>query len=867
MHARLLELRPIAFLASCLFSNGDVACNHHGDLVRRLSVGRTPAQQDLILRFRDVFESLQRDDLDPNSCTIPTSRLRVFASKVVHDPTVLEAKIQSLQRRAAGISLAEVFAACGFVIDELTSAPTIRNAIEKLRLRVEAAEVRRIIGVVRNMCLKVLRFPNNSDYWRFRADSPAFQQKLGRFEGATHLVEAVGFVEVNKTHFELRGARTTDGKRTSALSKAVLTTLREGCVELDAELSMLDGVESVCSILQRISTERERDSPLTLDECQDILMCLSVYIENVLKNPKDARCWRIREANKMFQKQIGYLPLAADLMDSIGYELVHTSQGNVFALRGTGTLFTVESTKHEPMKGSSKPDASLSNFSFSRVSQQMEWFLWRKKQEIDTLLQDEMQYLVDIVRTRTAASTVEAKLPYRPESEMADPSAAVTKMYPYGKSAVDTFNRTSVQRKQIEMMRMAFDAIDIDRREFVLESDFDRAGSSEDTPSWATFEAFDIDSDGRVDFADFVAALGPVIDHPFDTCSSQESPSSVLETLTLCEKAALAVGRLRVSCNRSEALNALKSFLLMAHKIIQEPSNRAHWHIRELSDVGMNLLRFQAGTELVGLAGFRDLRSVSISGKQGDGEPASGTVGFVLQPQKLRFKTTKSAMEPPQSLDSATMARLQTVTGVVAGHYRGFEHPEVSDVSAVSRAIGFMGDSAGWSQLVELALLCIGNVLKHPEDERYRHLKTSTQTYKKVVQSVRGGHQLVLSLGFQETDIGMLSLPIEVSADMLKARQLELELGLVLLKAKANPIHREPAVLSIELRGARAASRGATSGGSRSRTPAGRTPRPFAPRVASARAADPSRTPVPREPTASGTSSKTSRRLGHARVE
>ncbi|TYZ57105.1 hypothetical protein PybrP1_005899, partial [[Pythium] brassicae (nom. inval.)] len=501
---------------------------------------------DVELRVEASFieSSLQQDD--PRSLTVATCRLRKFASKVVHDPTVLESKVQSLQRRAASVSLVEVFAACGFVIDELTLAPTISNAIEKMKLRLEAGDVRRIIGVVRNMCLKVLRSPNNSDYWRIRIDSPAFQQKLGRFDGAVHLLEAAGFIDAKRTHFELRGARTADGKRASALTTADLATLRESCVELDAELSLLDGVESICSILQRISTERERTSPLTLDECQDILLCLSTYIENVLKNPKDARCWRIREANATFQKQIGRLPFSVDLMDSIGYELVRTSQGNVYALRGTGTLFTVGSEQSAPSRGVHRADASLSNFSFSRVSQQMEWFLWRKKQEIDTLLQDEMQYLVDIVRTGTAAS-MDTKLPYRPESELLDKSAAIAKMYPYSKNALDTFNRSSVQRKQIAMMKKVFDAIDSENRGFVVGSDFDRARNSEGAPPWATFAAFDTDADGRVDFADF--------------------------------------------------------------------------------------------------------------------------------PQKLRFKTSKAAPQPPQSLDAATIVRLQTVAGVVGGHYQGMDAP------------------------------------------------------------------------------------------------------------------------------------------------------------------------------------------------
>ncbi|GAB9472923.1 hypothetical protein Gpo141_00010088 [Globisporangium polare] len=678
-----LELRPIAFVAACLFSNGDAVCNRHGDLTRRLSVGRTPAQQDLILRFREVFEALEPSETDPEDPTIPTSQLSVFAVKVMHDPTLLEPALASLRKRAASISLVEIYAACGFAIDELTAAPTISNAIEKLRLRVEVAEVRRIIGVVRNVCLKILRFPNNSDYWRIRADSPAFQQKLGRFDGATHLMEAVGFVEHNKTHFELRGARTADGKRASALSKITLDKLRENCVELDAELSLFDGVESISSILQRISTERERETPLTLDECSDILRNLSASIENVLKNPKDARCWRIREANKAYQKQIGYLPFSADLMESIGYELVQTSQGNVFALRGTGSLSSSASTKqHASAKGSA--EASLSNFTFSRVSDQMEWFLWRKKQEIDVLLEDDMQYLVDIVRSRSSYLG-EKKLCSLSEAQITNRDSVMMKMYPYGKNAVDTFNKTSVQRVQIDMMKKVFASTDLEDRGFLVEQDFDRLDNDPHAPSWMRFDAFDIDSDKKVDFTDFVAALGPMLDHSFDTKAMHQQVSSwTMESLTLCELVSLAVGRLRVGASLLEASNGLRCLLLLLQKLVQEPAKQELWDIREKNEIWLKLLRFQAGRELLQLCGFRDL---TCSDSQGS-KSQSSEVKFALQPQKMRFKTSKSAAEPPQTLDAGTITRLQTIAAIVSGHCRGMKFPEISDISAVARAIG-----------------------------------------------------------------------------------------------------------------------------------------------------------------------------------
>ncbi|KAG2857891.1 hypothetical protein PC113_g10284 [Phytophthora cactorum] len=546
-----VELRPIAFVASCLFSNGDIVCKRHGDLVRRLCVGRTPAQVDFILRFREAFESLLSTNTgggnSQEELLLETSQLSVFAAKVVPDPSQLEPALTTLRKRSGAVSLVEIYGSCGFIIDELTSAPTIRNVVEKMRMRVDLADVRRIVGIVRNICVKILRFPNNADYWRIRVDNAAFQQKIGRFDGATSLLEAVGFVEHQKTHYELRGARDSEGKRVSALEKSALDSLREKCVQLDGELSLFDGVESLSSILERISKACEREgSHFALEECQMTLKNLSSYIENILKNPKDSRCWRIREANRTFQRQIGYLPYATELMESIGFDLVQTSHGNVYTLRGTGMTGPITKKSGQDTQLS----ASLSNFAFSSVSSQMEWFLWRRKQEIDSLLEDEMRYLHDIVgqfsQSQNNVKKNSTDGQFQASTEARD--AAIVKMYPYGTNAIETFNKTSIQRRQIDMMRDVFKAMDVDQKVFLLEADFSRVfGSPSSIPAWSRFEAFDIGKDGKVDIHDFVAALGPLLDHPYElkTDKNGEQVASLLEDNTdptLCEATSLAVG-------------------------------------------------------------------------------------------------------------------------------------------------------------------------------------------------------------------------------------------------------------------------------------------------------------------------------------
>jgi hypothetical protein len=761
-------------------------CKRHSDLVRRLSVGRTQAQADLILRFREAFESLLSTDADSGSSheeqLLETSQLSAFAAKVAPDPTLLEPAMTLLRKRSASVSLVEIFGSCGFIIDELTSAPTIRNAVEKMRMRVDLAEVRRIVGLVRNICVKILRFPNNADYWRIRADSAAFQQKLGRFDGATSLLEAVGFAEYQKTHYELRGARNTDGNRVSALERTTLDALREKCVQLDGELSLFDGVDSISSILQRIAKTRECEgSRFTLDECQATLQHLSAYIANVLQNPKDSRCWRIREANGTFQRQVGYLPCATQLMESIGFELMQTSHGNAYALRGTSTTGST--------KTGAAPSASLANFAFTSVSSQMEWFLWRRKQEIDSLLEDEMRYLHDVVgdfaRPQNASTVGAGAGVDRRRSDSSEAQdVAVGKMYPYGANAVATFDRTSVQRLQLDMMRRVFSQIDVDQKGFLVEADFARAfGAPSSLPTWSRFEAFDIGKDSKVDFPDFVAALGPLVDHTYELCIDRSGEQVASFTgdgadLTLCEAASLSVGNLRLGTSCAVAAAALQTLLSHLCSLIQEPGNAALWAINDSMAMGSKLLRFPAGRELLHLVGFRETTAASSDNSSG-----STVRVYELQTQRVRFKTST---ELPTALDTATLARIHTIAAMLAGHYRGLKVPSVSDVSAVSRALATLERCAeGWRRVVSLAVKCLKNVEGQPDNARYREINTATSTFTKVVGSVQGGTELLLSVGFRETDSGTLAIPSDVPLEELRARRLELEVGLALLRLKS----------------------------------------------------------------------------------
>ncbi|KAL8001569.1 putative EF-hand domain, Tudor domain, EF-hand domain pair, Agenet domain, plant type, PUB [Plasmopara halstedii] len=777
-----VELRPIAFVASCLFSNGDYICKRHGDLVRRLSVGRTQAQVDYILKFREIFESLLNTEYSTShdEMLLETSQLSVFAARVASDPIQLDAAMTTLRKRSGAVSLVEIYATCGFIIDEVTAAPTIRNAIDRLRMRNELADVRRIIGLIRSICVKILRFPNNADYWRLRADTSAFQHKLGRFDGGTSLLEAVGFVEYHKTHYELRGIRNIEGKRVSALEKPTLDSLREKSIQLDGELALVDGVESISSVLQRISRAcASKGKIFTPDECQLILKSLSLYIVNILKNPKDSRYWRIREANSIFQRQIGYLPHSVELMDSIGFDLLQNYHGNVFTLRGTG--LTGIGTKKS---NSAQPSASFSSFTFSSISSQMEWFLWRRKQEIDSLLEDEMPFLDDIVghfSQNTSNETTEDNTS-RHDSRN-EQNTSLVKMYPYGTNAIETFNKTSIQKHQLDMTRSVFKMIDSTSKGYLTESDFVRVfGTPDNLPIWSRFEAFDIGKDGKVDLNDFVAALGPLLDHSYELLKDKRGELKAFAvdsetSLSLCELTSLSVGNLRLETGCPDAIIALENLLHHLYCIIQEPQNSSLWLINDKQAIGNKFLHFAAGRELLHLIGFREILCT------GDENALKTVKKYQLKPQRVRFKTSEIASDLPTSLDSITLTRIERIAAMLAGHYRGMKLLSLSDISAISRAISSVDRCIeDWIRVVQLALKCLLNIESYPENMRFRELNTSTNTFINVVSCVNGGLQLFFFLGFRETTTKSLALPLDVTIDEVKARHFELEVGLALLQ-------------------------------------------------------------------------------------
>jgi hypothetical protein len=74
------------------------------------------------------------------------------------------------------------------------------------------------------------------------------------------------------------------------------------------------------------------------------------------------------------------------------------------------------------------------------------------------------------------------------------------------------------------------------------------------------------------------------------------------------------------------------------------------------------------------------------------------------------------------------------------------------------------------------------STVDHPDDERYRQLRTSTTTFNKVVASVQGGESMLMSVGFRDTDSAALVLPFDASLDELLARHLEFAVGVCRLR-------------------------------------------------------------------------------------
>ncbi|OQR91373.1 hypothetical protein ACHHYP_04747, partial [Achlya hypogyna] len=756
-----LELRPVAFVAACMYSNGD-DCNHH-EVVRRLSMGRLPVQVDMIYRIQETFEALCDERQQLAVAQVETLLRSLSVPADVVGPSLL------LFRHQTSVCLVELFAILGHtLVDALDAVPSIANAVSRLRLREAHADVKKILDVCRTLLHNVLRFPNNRDYWRIRCDTPAYQHRLGRFRGTPALLEAMHFVQMHGTHYELRGARSATGVKATVLSASTLALLKEALDAIEQEICHLEGGVGVRDVVQESMVQYHHSVP----EVRAALELALVYLTNILKHPKVSKYWRIRATNKVFAAKIGALTNALALMQVLGFDFVEAAEGGYFELR--------QAAARRP----SSNDPPLAHFTFPALTEHTEWFLWRRKEDIEGLLDE------------GAKQAPTPLLVVATEADLASDSS----QFPYGLNTRSLFGKSDVQALQIEMIDAVFQHMDKSRRGYLSLQDLQHYLSpSVGIPADKMMSFLDLDRDGHVTADEFVASFGPLLDHSYTLCPS------VGETgLSLCETVSAKIGALRVSAQLHVARRLLTDILSFVDALLAQPTDPRSWRI-ELTKEAPLLHHSDECKELLTVLGL-EMAAVVVA-------PALPKPSEPMHPETVAEQEAKEAQPTPVTkhvlflactkekscklVPPPTLARLRTMRSIVFGHMWGMSHPSISDVGATTRGLLHhlrkrRQNLTPWVAVVRALQELLSHMVANPADPSFRRIAVASPGFMTTVGNVVGATEWFIATGFHETTKGDLEYAIDAASPLgwqaeAHARLLEVDIALAYLEQAVAP--------------------------------------------------------------------------------
>merc|ERR1712100_206418 len=282
-----------------------------------------------------------------------------------------------------GITFPEILAEFGYIFESVSCKATVASAFSELRLHASLNDVQNAAEFVVNILNKVLENPFDKKFWRVKEMSDTFHTKLGRFAGGSTLLQAVGFKRERdpgsaEFYYYLKWPKgkspnekmiaamdSTNNTVSPALDNA-LKTLRGFRTEVETEIKHLNG--GMATVSEAISALHTKTADW--EQTSDALKLALQYIGNILKNPDDARCWRIRSVNPIFQRRIGRFghEVSSMIMSSIGF-LTSALDKNIYVLKNT----------EEEMGSSSK-------FRFPTLEKSIAALLWRRKAEIEMAL-------------------------------------------------------------------------------------------------------------------------------------------------------------------------------------------------------------------------------------------------------------------------------------------------------------------------------------------------------------------------------------------------------------------------------------------------------------------------------------------------
>jgi hypothetical protein len=272
---------------------------------------------------------------------------------------------------------------------------------------------------------------------------------------------------------------------------------------------------------------------------------------------------------------------------------------------------------------------------------------------------------------------------------------------------------TAAQQAQLKMIKNVFSAMDADKDGLLSVGDvrayfraIGRNASDGVVRRWIT--ARDVDQDGAVSLPEFVASFAMQLDP--SSRAAEGAKGVPIPSAPEVSPVTVAFGAVQLGNSPTEVLEACSAVEEYVHRILDAPTVQSFWRIF-VSDAAFQrrIGRLFSGTKLMYAMGF-------------EAEDNGGVVAL-RDPNGKRWDTV------PQDVRTMLSARLEELQN----HKQALLEPSVSNIAAVSTAIGRLGDSLGsctaWSQAIETLLLIVNNVIAHPGEAKYYRINTANPNF------------------------------------------------------------------------------------------------------------------------------------------
>jgi Ca2+-binding EF-hand superfamily protein len=806
--------------------------------VNRLVAGRSEKVVDCIAKIRDGFEVLDEEARG----SIPVEKVGDLLRAAGLSPAVVSSHLSnfnahSLRLKREEASLPDLIEHFGLLIMDICDASvSVGEAMAMFRLHCETAVIRAAVDSVIRILDNIIAHSDNSKYWKVNILHEEFHAKVWRYESGKALLKAVGFDEVPITKMLDNGTKRSSiflkalktlPKQPTHLPDELLISIKSKRSELDQEVAVLEGAPSVSAAVREI---RQHHSIVETRVGVETAMSL---LQNVLSSPADLRMYRVKKANPTFFRSLGRLQGSASLMRSIGFVSgADTDVGDESSLHNSATnaIYVLKSVgKGENMFDASKQltktgsdGGNTKSFKFPALDIETEKFLWRRKADMELSLRyldaaagDEpppshtlsdaahvsgttQEALQASAKTRTKTNRDATARSHPSKKEVAErrarqlgntghghghghggkSSAKKASSASAGSSSLTAplslksfmTGASAAQLVQINMIKKVFTAMDADGDELISASDAKAYFRSINRPSsdlivrkWIRDR--DVDQDGAVSLTEFVSSyahvLDPASERPLRKGETQPTVTELVSQITE------AFGVVRLGCSSLELINCVDAVENYIQRILDSPSTKEFWRL-SINDTAFHqaIGRLFGGIKLMQIFQF-DLEEN----------------GNVLA---LRTSTTGTTVE---AVGIDVRKLLQFQLDELKQHKASLAEPSISNIAAVSTALGNLGNSltasTEWKEAISTVIKILKNVIHHPKDEKFYSLNPSNPKIHAKIGRLQGGLEMLVSLGFREVDnSSQLTLPLETDLDELQARLLEFEVGLELISAR-----------------------------------------------------------------------------------